>query len=283
MNAFRYTMIMQCTTAPPNRADASAHTAGWSESFWRGNLIGGADPVLLQLFQRRAALLPKQGQIVGFRIASYTVTGNQMFPSGSTSGRVQYPGNQSFETDIPQSALELASTTNGGNSSRFTARCIPDDNVTFGEYQPLPGYKTVVTRYCNELTDSGWSLIGRDLTRPSLRVLSIVNGVIKVAGNSMCTPGVDFIRLNRVKDTDGKAVTGSFRIINKDIDPITTQDILTVTGLDPQVVVSNSGSARLDFLILGNFTDVQPSRIVARKVGRPLEGYRGRSSRRARV
>jgi hypothetical protein len=283
VDAFKYTMLFQMTTEPTDRASASAHSGGWSESFWRKTLAPVLDGDFNALLQARAGLLPKQASIVGFRIGTYTITGNQIFPGGTSTGRKQLPGSRSRETDVPQMALEFGGTAPDGNSSRFTARCIPDNQVSFGEYQPTPDFKTAVRRYTDEIATGAWCLLGRDLTKPSIRVLSIIANVVKLAGNSACTPGVDFLRFNRVYSTGGLPITGSYRIIEKTIDPITGGDNLTLAGLPAGTTAGVSGSARLDFAILGDYSEVSVSRIVVRKIGAPFEKYRGKSGRRARV
>jgi len=283
VDAFRYSMIFQMTTTPEDRSAASAHTGSWSESFWRKTVAPTIDGDFNALMNARAPMLPKQASIVGFRIAKFTITGNQVFPGGSSTGRVQKPGVPTRQTDVPQMALEFSGTAPDGNSNHFTARCVPDDQVSFGEYQPTAAYKNAVTRYTQEVAGGGWCLLGRDLTRPSFRVLSIAANVVTLAGNSGATPGVDFIRFNRVKSTAGKPITGAYRVVAKEIDPVTAGDILTVVGLPAGTTAGVSGSARLDFAILGDFDEVRVSRIVVRKIGAPFEKYRGKSSRRARV
>ena len=275
---YRYTMLMQVTTDPADRSSAQPHSGGWSESFWRQSLVPADSGAFLDLMTKRARMLPFQAALVGYRIATYTFTENHLIPGGASSGRVQMPGGAAESTDQPQAALMFSGTAPTGNSSRFTCKCIPDSVIVNGEYQPTASFKNKVTQFSNSIVDNDWCLLGRDLVQQNFRVLSITANVLTLNGNLVAADGISYIRFKGVRNTSGVPVSGSFLVSAQ---PGANQ--YTLVGLPQGTTVVNVGTARRDVIQLGNFSSVQPARIVVRKVGAPFEKYRGRSSRRARV
>jgi hypothetical protein len=272
---YRTTFLMQITTAPPDLNDAGAHIAGWSESHWSATAPDPASRGFGNLMRRRAALLPVQGRIVGYRIASYTFTGNRMLPGPVTTGHSQATGGSGQVTDVPQMALDCSTATAGGNSSRFSLRGIPDSCVSGGEYNPLLTFKVALDSYFTLLVSQGYGLAGRDLTQPSFKVKSIANGILTTDGTVTLFPGVDYVRFRGVRDINGVAVSGAYQLGTS---PAANQFLLQ--GFNTTIAVNNSGSARRDLINFYAYTEVSPARITVRKVGRPFEQYRGRRSRR---
>lgn len=271
----RISFLMQATTAPPDRTSAAPHSAGWSESWWLPGTVNSDSPLITQLAQKRASLLPSQASVIGFRLALYTLTGNKIVPGGTKTGKFLYPGAGHIATDLPQVALEMSGKTGAGpNTSRFTLRGMPDGMMTYGEYQPDTTFRGAVTRFCTELIDSGWCFLGRDLSNPVVRVLSIAAGNVTVSAGMGVAVG-DYIRLLRVFDNNGNSVQGSYRVT-----AFAGAGVMTLAGFDPAITAGESGSARKDTLALYGFSAVTPSRAVVRKVGRPFESYRGRRSKR---
>jgi len=268
------TILMQCTTDPSNATDAGQHTGGWSESFWSETPIVPTNLFWNRLLQARAKLLPTQARIVGFRFSTYTISGNRFLPGGSSTGRLNIPGGSGLVTDMPQVALMFAGSALGGpNSTRFTVRCVPDDMVKRGEYQPNGAYRALVTDFCRELVDGGWCMLGRDLTLPTAVVVSVAPPVITLADNIAAVIGTDAIRLLNVKDTQGNPLSGAFRTVSL------AGVAYTVSGL-PDVTAGAGGSARVDKPTLYRFASVEPNRAVARKIGSPFERYVGKASKR---
>jgi hypothetical protein len=237
--------------------------------------LTSGDDRIRQLGRKRANLLPTQAAVVGFRVSTYNLVGNKILPTGSSTGKVQYPGLSGYDTDLPQVALEMSGKTAAGpNSSRFVLRCIPDSMMTYGEYQPTPAFKTKVTVFTNALVDDGWGFVGRDLSKTRATVVSIAGNVVTLAAPIGVVFGTDYVIFNRVIDDADRPVKGSFFAV---VGPAPTY---TLQGLSGHNMGQPSGTARVDAVALYAFASILPSRAVVKKVGRPFESYRGRQSKR---
>ena len=269
----RLTFLFQLTTEPVSAQFARPHTAGWSESIWR---IGESTSVetIQQLAYARAAALPQQGAIIGYRQQVYTVDGNKLVPGGARTGNLNAPGRPTQECDQPQVALEIKLSSEGkANIGKMVLRGIPDNQATGGEYRPQAAFDLVITRWINFLRQTQSQFLGRDLTQPNQRVVSIAAGVL-TTGAALGAAAGDYVRLLRVRDTFGRPVTGVYRVT------AVAGFAYTLQGLDPAVVVAGVGSARKDLLQLFPISGGETGRIRVKKVGRPFESYRGRASKR---
>lgn len=275
----RITYIFSVTTNPEDRSAATQHSGGWTESFWVNNeSVVPTSPGIASIARLRAALLPAQGAIIGVRLHRYAIVGNSLRPLGSSTGKFLFPGNAGRLTDLPQVALELAiGSSSSANSARFVLRGMPDEIMKGGEYQPSPAYKRLVTAYCNALVTSDPCFVGRDLLRTTARVLGIAGGVVTLDGAIGAIAGIDFMRILRARDNNGRPVGGTYRITT-----IVGQNY-TVVGLDGITMTLANGFARVDALQVYDIGRAEPSRAVVKKVGRPLEGYRGRQSKRRAI
>lgn len=271
----RLTLLMQLTTAPESFTVSTARTAGWSESFWQASAINATDPGINDLCKVRAALLPETAAVIGFRISLYDLDGKTLTPRGSSTGKVFYPGTPNQITDLPQVALEFSGRALGNaNSSRFTCRGVPDIFMVGGEYQPSPAYKRKVTEFCAELVDTPYYFMGRDLSQPSARVLSIVNNILTVT-NDIGANANDYVIFKRVYTLQGESLRGSYSVETR-----TDATHYVLRGLPAGTNVGVSGTVRKDVMALQRFGIVQPTRAVVKKVGRPFAAYRGRASKR---
>ena len=271
----KFSIILQQVTEADDRESASPHIAGWTESFWFPDIVQSSDATLNTFMQRRAGLLGKQGTVVGFRLAYYTIEGNRLIPSGSSSGKRQYPGSPSVDCDLPQVALQCsADTPDGPNSSRFTLRGIPDNVMVKGEYTPSADFKSRLTRYFSIIEGHAWCFLGRDLSKPSAKILKLNNSVLELAGNIGAVVG-SYVRLLKAKhNVTGKNVSGAFRVT------AVSGNNLTLENLPEGTQLAAAGTARVDAVKLFNIGTCHPGRAVVRKVGRPFESYRGRQSKR---
>src|SRR6266567_722754 len=90
---YKATTMFQLTTIATNPAFAVPHTGGWSESWWSlTDPYSVAAPALRLMQQRRAALLPAQASIIGYRVQKYNLNGNHLEPLGSQALKITFPG-----------------------------------------------------------------------------------------------------------------------------------------------------------------------------------------------
>lgn len=280
MPYIRETTIFQVTTAPTDLSRAIPHTGGWSENVWYFS-PPGRDSELALMRQKRAVLLPKQAKIIGYRRAQFSITNGQLVPLGAASGSLNIPGNNLYNTDLPQVSLQIDFSAIGPvNVSHQMIRCIPDQFMAFGEYQPNGAFAGAVTQYINSLiTNAAFSFIGRDLTQPLQRVQAIANGATALLSDisvDAVPPGLavdEMVRLIRVRDDDGNPLVGRFRVT------AITGKVVTVTPRIPGILTSPSGFIRRDVLTSFAMQNAEVKRARVKKIGRPSEGYRGRRSK----
>ena len=272
--SFRYDMLFQLTTVPQQASKAISHTAGWSESHWRQNALDANDQLLTRMLNARAAMLPKQAAMVGLRIGQFTISGNRVLPGQTSIRKFLKPGQAGYSCDVPQMALELGASTSGINSSKFSVRGIPDNQVVQGEYAPTDNWDARLQEYINSLSAQGWQMIGRVLTNATQKIESV-----STTGNCVTYDVPVFangaqIRVLRCRDTNGFPISGVFQVSNL------VGRAFDLSNWPQGSVVKNSGSVRVD--AVDNFTivDVEVSRVVVRKVGRPFEQYRGKRSKK---
>ena len=124
----------------------------------------------------------------------------------------------------------------------------------------------------------------RDITNnPESRVVSITSADPVTHASVIITQSAtgaavgDYIILRRVRDDDGIPVQGSYLV--SAIGASGGFTAYTVANGPTQTVTTPNGTARTDKLVLATYTGGQPNRLVARKVGRPFQQYRGRRSR----
>ena len=292
---YRVSYMFQMTTDPLNREAASPHSGGWTEGHWLADppVVGGNGLYNWAYF--RSMMLPTEVDIVGYRVAAFTIDHNRLIPGGVSSFRGRWPGNATYETiDLPQNGLMFGAGVSGQPSAvRFTVRGLPDNQISRGEYQPTPGYVGTVNRFMSMLRGvvvAGglpfpgvqWgSIVRNKVLFPSVRVLSIaqpvvpaLNGTIVVGAGGNFTAG-GFVRLRRVRNDSGVPISGAFLITN------VAGTVLTVSGLPTNAVVTRpNGLAYQEELTFAPYNSVQPSRAVVRKIGSPPEKYRGRRSKR---
>jgi hypothetical protein len=270
----RFIMTFQMATSPVNTEDANVHSGGWSEGFWITAAIL-TDPQRQRILNARRALLPRQAAIVAYKYALYTIAGNKLLPTGTSTTDVGLPGNVGYTTDIPQMALECSGQSLGSaNGARWKLACIPDSQVQNGEFQPTNPYKNLLTQYFNQVKSGQFGFIGRDMQQDSSRVNNIAANVVTLEAAVGGVVGVDYLRFHRVKQKGGLPVSGSFLITGIVGKEYTLQGLPQITWDKP------NGFARLDKIKYYQFSSADFARIGTRKIGAPFERYRGRRSKR---
>jgi len=268
----RVSLVFNITTTPTVPIDAGAHSGGWTEGHWLSANVGATDARIDRLILMRKAMLPVGVRITGVKIALYTISGNKLLPGGTSAAKKVGVSSQPRTCDMPWVALEFSGSVAGApNASRFTTRGMPDDQFKGGEYQPNDDFKGQVTAFRGQLIADAWGFVGRNLTLPTARVMSIANSQVVLDG-SVGGARLDFLKLNRVYDDNGNPVKGSFPIVS------VVDNVYTVSGTLP-TITRPSGLARIDQVAFMAYAGVTVGRVVTKKVGRPSESYRGRRYR----
>jgi len=271
----KVSMIFQYASSPQNPAVASVHTGGWSETLW--SILAAGTPLrnrITNWAQRRSLLLGSTVSIIGYRLQEYTLNGNRLIPGGTSAAALRYPGFPGSTTDIPQMSIEVkSSATDKANSRKANLRGVIDGCVTGGEWNPNPAYDLAMTAYLSLLQNGQWYFPGRDLSQPTMRVVTVEANVLRVDLNLGVVVG-DYVRFLRVRDVDGLPVSGSYRV------SAVAGNALTLDGLKAGLVVPPNGTVRKDVVAMCQIASAEVTRVNVRKIGRPTEGYRGRRSKR---
>jgi len=270
----KLTFIFQAATKAANPATARDHTGGWTESIWRPDVSTTADTIA-NISIARGRVLPEQMSIVGYRQQVYILDGNTLKPGGATTGLLNQPGVRGLPCDLPQIALQCAlRTADAPNIGRLILRGIPDSQMQTGEYTPTAQFELDMKAFLATLVGTQCRFLGRNLSQPNVRIESITANVMTTDAPTGAGNG-NFVRLLRVRDTFGRPVTGTFRCTN------VVGNVHTLAGFDPNIVVLNSGRARLDLLQLFPISGGTTGRSRVKKIGRPFESFRGRASKRS--
>lgn len=269
----KVSLLIAFTTAPTNRVAASPHSGGWSESHWANENALIAN-YAADLAAARAQFLPTESAVIGYRVQTYTINGNKLSPLNTSSGRFQYPGLLGT-LNLPSDGLGFSGASTGNpNTARFTARGIPDGQISFGEYQPDETMGIAVDAYRALLVSALWGFIGRVRTGQSARVQSIEGGIVNLSQNIGGSENVSFLRLLRVSNGRHDPIKGSFLI------KVIADKAYTVQGLGAASLTEPSGEARIETLQFMPYTTVNVGRAQSRRVGGPFDRYRGRASAR---
>ena len=273
-------MILQMTTEPGAGSNVLAHAGGWSESHWINSTLEPSSAIINNLLRARAWLLPRTAAVVGYRLASYTLDGAKVIPSGAQTVRQKIGPNPAEVTDIPNMSLTISGTGNTlANATRFAIKCVPDRLVVGGEYVNDPSWSQLLSTYLGLLTRNSWGFVGRDAGATAMRVKGIANGTITLFANASVYTVGTWLTLSRVIDDNGSVVRGTYQIAERiDTNP---DKQYRMVGLDSTRVVSTpNGSVKSTVLSFNAYSNLNAVRIGVRKIGAPFEKYRGRASKR---
>jgi hypothetical protein len=288
MPIYRYSMVLAVTTVPQDPAYAIAHSGGWSEGHWSAALLPTA--IVNAICLARAACLPAQCSVVGYKQAVYSVSGNKLTPQGTSTVKKLFAGNKTYSVDVPQAGLRMSATSAGvPNAGNFTMRGTPDEVIVNGEFNGSAPYGRLLgTRpqiglgnagllqgYAGALINNATGFLGRNLTLPARKVQKIAAGVVTLDNVAGIVAGTDFLIFKRVRDANGDPVSGSFLVTN------IAGNLVTLQGLNVNTAVNvPSGTARVDQVSFYPYSTINLNRAVVKKIGLPTERYRGRRSRR---
>jgi len=242
--------------------------AGWSESWYVDDAPLNALIKLRSVGGARANLMPTFSKIVGARAA--ILGGRSITDNYVINGRTRLP------RDIPQMALSVAVfSAEFAQKKTFSLRGWNDDEVQGGAFAPTQT-RPQLTAYAEQLSISGFRFRARDISQPTAAILSIdATGVFTLGGDCALAVG-DFVTLLRVRDTNGRSVTGNFYVRL-----VTNARQGQLASWPTGVVVGEKGKMRrLSYIypLVDRGTGIRINRIQTRKVGRPFSLYRGRAA-----
>jgi len=269
--AYKLTMIFQCTTDPEGTG-AVPRTAGWTESVYNGVLTAATRNSFRDLMAARAGLLPKEAAIVGQRFQVVLPTG------GSSTGGQRFNGSApdagtGRQTDVPSTSLFCKTLTSDLNTRNTIIRCIPDNWVVGGELLTSANITTALNTYFGEL--AGWDMLGRQLDAEQIPIFAITDtGLVSFDENqTIATPGK--VRISSSVDEDGIRRGGLFKALSQP-----TPSSVQLQGWT--YPATKGGTLRVQPIGLHTMTTTTVSRVITKKVGRPLFVFRGRRSKKRR-
>lgn len=262
------TMLFQLVTNVSGGSQGGPHIAGWSESWYSDGSIADTRRSMTELCRTRAGLLPGSAVIVGQR---YQVING---PSSSTA--IRFPGAAARSNDVPQAALLCTATVGARpNVRRFSLRGFPDVWIEEGELKPAAPFPAKWEEFEGALGAGPWGFVMRDLTIAAVRVASVNAGALVLQADLVANV-FDYIRLNDIYDQFRVLRSGLYQITAK-----TDNKNYTIRDWPAGSIVTGNGFARKEEIIFdGVNLNIEYSRIVVRKVGRPFEQYRGRGAKR---
>lgn len=268
--AGKYTMVFELATNTTGGSIGN-RVGGWSESWYKSGDVGAAKIALFKnLCQYRALLLPTSAAVVGQRYQNVDPVGP------SSTGRVRSPGLSAFGTDVPQlSLLCRIGAVSGANFRQIELRGLPDSLVVEGEYRPQPTFTASLTAYINLLQSDNWQFRGRDLSAPTVPIVTLdQNGAFELSQPLAFGVG-DKVQVIRTMDEDGIQSGGFFYIGTAT--SATTGTIKNWIGGD-----NIGGKMRVAGIVYPtvNAATFGITGVAVRKVGRPSNSYRGRRSRK---
>jgi len=269
---YKLTMIFQAATQPVASATPQ-RVAGWSESVYNQTLTEGTRTQFRALMQARAACLPNTAAIVGQRYQLVNPVG------GSNSGAERFPGTWNAvdatnpSQDIPSAALYCRTLTTAANSRMTILRCLPDDWVKGGELYATTSVMQRLEAYFDQLR--GWSMLGRNLAAARLPIFAISDTGLVSFTENQAPVGVGLARITGALDEDQLRRAGTFKV--------TANPSPSSVQLQGWNYGATTGGVFIVYTPqFYQMTTTAISRVITKKVGRPLFVFRGRRSKRRR-
>jgi len=272
--ATKITTIFHYFTQPEASTLIGSKSGGWSESTWiNTDNLALDSTVLRRMHDARSSLMPQGSSIVGVRLSQYELSGNRLIRKGARSADRNQPGSARLQQDIPQMALQINVSAIGKiNTSKLTLCALPDARVVGGEYSPTNDFNTAVFQYTSTLTALTAGFIGVDHTQFVSVISGINNGIVTT---DEALPNVvvgSYIRINRVTTNVNQPLSGSFRVSAINGSSYTCPDLALYSA-------DRGGTAMRDVVVFCAYNEYVVKGVRVRKIGRPLSGYRGRSTR----
>lgn len=277
---FKVTLIMQdATGAAAGDPTVETRVGGFTESYYSAlatptavvDLLINGSGANQSILRTRAGLLPSSGQIIGYRLAAVLPRTGRAQTKG-----VSYPGVSFWTTDLPQVSVQYSiNSTSSGNIRRAALRCVPDQFVHGGEFQPDDAYTIALAFFAGSLSD--WRFLGQDLTTPYTDVSTITAAGVVTFLAPVTIPAGTTVQFKGLLEP----ITGTKFSIRSKV-RIGALAGTQITLLDWQSGDVQGGQGRqIVYNLYGmDSTSFSVERATVRKVGRPFFQFRGRRSKR---
>lgn len=286
----KFSMLMHCTTTDDDKKVAIS-IAGASESVYHpGDTINQSFlDATHELCLKRSALLPANSAIIGSR-ATILPAENAISPQSrrSRTWDQRYAGS-STECDDPRMALQrtLKAQGNDNNQREYTLHFAPDARIVTGQYKSAGGYDTALQEYFRVL-ERAFQFQGFDALAPAYRIREILADGTVVPIDTIA----DAMHNKWIRVLGGQLREGSrrkFKFPEKLLLRKTAGEVWKLEGFtsSARVLMGPDGRIQLYSKKFLNFLfdNVQPNplqmKVVAKKVGRPFNLYRGRQAARS--
>lgn len=276
----KVTLLFTQPTGPGAGQTGTGRTrvGGWSESY----ICDLTDLALVRarvyssgawgfgLANARSLLLPRMGAIVGERF-------QQVLPKiGSSATDAVRRVGSTWDTDVPNMALLVHASSSIQNSiRRWALKDIPDTQVTFGEYSPLPAYKSVVDIFLAEMNSWGFAVQNATAAKSDILTITAAGLVTLPAASPFVVNDVlNFHKCQYLLAFN----TFSFKRKVLSLGPLPTQ----FTIQDPLGVDLINGDCQRVQLVYSpiSTSSAVADKVCVRKIGRPFDQFRGRRSKR---
>lgn len=259
---------IKSSTIPGQAGPGRQHSYGFSESYITSTSSIDTEKEFLRAkyAPRRAALLPSQTEIIGATF--YQIGGGRGIPVA-----LSFPGTSGATDVVNDAVLCTSNNSNAAVARKWWVHNVPDSQFTGGEFDPSFTYAARFNAYLDEIGFASWLGIVR---ANNIAVVTIdANGLV-TCGSAHAFAVGQFVTISRTLDANGKKKGGLFRVST--LGPLSSQ----FTLLNWTFGACTGGSAFLkqnQSYVIGASGRPIIERAGTRRVGRPFNVYRGRSSR----
>jgi len=245
------------------------HSFGFSEGYITSSSSFDQEATFLrsELGPKRAAILPPSTSIIGARF--YQPGGGRAFPVA-----LYLPGTSNITGLANKAVLCTSNNATAAVPRKWWVHNMPDAQVVGGEFQPSNFFAGRFNSYLDAIGQASWMGLVRT---SNISVVTIsAAGLVTCAGAHAFAVG-QFVTLSKTLNANGDKFGGLFRV--ETIGPLSSQ----LTLLDWSEGACTGGSLYLKNMqayVIGASGRPLVNRAGTRRVGRPFDLYRGRSSRR---
>lgn len=216
---------------------------------------------------KRAAILPPSTRIIGARF--YQPGGGRAVPVA-----LSLPGTSNITGLANKAVLCTSNNANAAVARKWWVHNVPDAQVVGGEFRPSNFFASRFVAYLDEIAQASWLGLVRS---NNIAVVTIdAAGLVTCPSAHSFNVG-QFVTLTKTLLSSGQKFGGLFRVST--VGPLSSQ----LTLLDWDQGAATGGNMFLkttQAYVIGASGRPIVNRAGTRRVGRPFDLYRGRSSRR---